>query len=264
MGVLTQISLQELKGLFPLYNFIELTPTHSGVIDTTYILSNNNQSYILKKYERDIKTKIDQDRDTLKKLKLSGLNVPECIEESQGWYLYEKLQGKVPENIRTYHIQALARFMGGLHSQQSKQQHTSSFMQNYDCNKILSYLKSHHFAYYKKLQFLHNFSMPNDGFIHGDIFKDNTVFDKEKIGVFDFIDGGEGSFSFDAAVALIGFDAKKHSPYFINLFLKTYNQHAPKKLQKKELLEQLDIASGFYALLRINKYKNTTKAKELL
>jgi len=71
-------------------------------------------------------------------------------------------------------------------------------------------------------------------------------------------------FVFDMAVCLVAFDARKHSHYFINLFLNTYNQNAPKKIKKEELIKTMKIASEFYALLRIEKYKNPYKAKELL
>ena len=66
------------------------------------------------------------------------------------------------------------------------------------------------------------------------------------------------------AVCLVAFDAKKHSSYFINLFLNTYNQRAPKKIKREELINTMKIASEFYALLRIEKYKNPNRAKELL
>ena len=65
------------------------------------------------------------------------------------------------------------------------------------------------------------------------------------------------------AVSLVGFGARKNN-YFINLFLKVYNQKAPIKLTKKEVLREIDMACGYYALKRINGYKNTKKAKGLL
>ena len=100
--------------------------------------------------------------------------------------------------------------------------------------------------------------------IHGDIFKDNTIFNGRKIGVIDFIDSSCGTFAFDVAVALVGFDARERDEYFINMFLIAYNQHAPKKLTKKRVKKKMKIASHFYALKRVYNYKNTLRAKELL
>lgn len=264
MGVKTEISLRKLNQIFPRYNFLSLMPTSSGIMDTTYIVLSKDKSYILKKYERDISDKIEDDKKLLNELKSFGLNVPVCLDENRGWYLYEKLEGSQPKHIQSFHIQALARFLAVLHLYTYKKSCNSNFIDSYEIDKILDYTRSNFFSYYKKLQFLKKYRSKNDGLIHGDIFKDNTVFNAKKIGVFDFIDAGCGSFAFDAAVALVGFNVKKYKHGFINLFLRAYNQHAPKKLSKEELLTQMQIASSFYALLRIYKYKNTSKIKEIL
>ena len=50
MGVITKITLKQVNALFKNYNFTKLTPTSSGIIDTTYIISTDKKSYILKKY----------------------------------------------------------------------------------------------------------------------------------------------------------------------------------------------------------------------
>lgn len=264
MGVKTLISLEEVSRLFPSYSFSKIEPTTSGIIDTTFIVSNDKKSYILKKYERSIAKKIALDTQLLKELHASGLNVPLMLEENSGWYLYSKLQGEQPRWIKSYHIQALARFMAKLHKQTLTNPCTTNKMIEQEVLKALRFTKKHHFSYYKRLEFLKHFSHQEDYLIHGDIFKDNTIFNKKKIGVIDFIDSSCGSFSFDIAVALIGFDAREHDQYFINIFLKNYNQHAPKKISKKTLLKKMQTASHFYALKRIYKYKNTFRAKELL
>ena len=257
MGVITQITLLEAKELFPSFNISTLTATSSGIIDTTYL----TEQYILKKYEREIDVNAD-----IKLLDMlsSSLSVGTYVAQNGEWFLYKRLKGFEPRTIQTYHIQALARFLAKFHTQTQYMKCNSLLIDNYDFKKILNFTKSNYYVYYKRLQSLQNYKPKNDGFIHGDIFKDNTVFDKDKIGVFDFIDGGCGEFVFDMAVCLVAFDAKKHSHYFINLFLNTYNQNAPKKIKKAELIQTMKIASEFYALLRIDKYKNPHKARELL
>jgi len=263
MGLVTKISLEELNSLFKAYNFTNITPTSDGIMDTTYIVSNSEKSFILKKYERDIEEKISRDAELLARLNAVGLNVPLLLDSSNEWYLYKRLKGKQPRVIKSYHIQELARFMAEFHHKTYKRKTESIFIQNYELKKILLFTKKSFYIYFKKLQVLEYYKAKSDGFIHGDIFKDNTVFHGTKIGVFDFIDGGSGEFIFDIAVALIAFDTKKH-PLFISLFLNTYNQKAPKKLKKEALIEMMELASKFYALLRIEKYKNPKKAKELL
>ncbi len=257
MGVLTHITLKEVKELFPSFKISNLTPTSSGIMDTTYL----TEQYVLKKYERKID--VNADIKLLKSLSVS-LSVGTCVAQNGEWFLYKRLKGSEPKTIKSYHIQALSRFLAKFHTQTQGMKCNSAFIKNYDLKEILNFTKSNYYFYYKRLQSLQNYKPKNDGFIHGDIFKDNTVFEKDKIGVFDFIDGGCGEFIFDVAVCLVAFDAKKHSSYFINLFLNTYNQKAPKKIRKEELIKTMEIASSFYALLRIEKYGNPNKAKELL
>lgn len=264
MGVKTVISLDEINELFPSFKFIKLTPTTSGIIDTTYIAHTKTKDYILKKYERDIGHKITQDIKLLNKLKSAGLNVPICIDQKNDWYIYKKLQGKHPNNVKSYHIQALGRFLAKMHKQTSKIKCDSNIIIEDEVTESLKYAKANFFGYYKKFEFLKNFIHKHDAIIHGDLFKDNTIFDGRHIGVIDFIDSSCGTFAYDVAVALIGFDTRAHHDYFINIFLKSYNQHAPKKLNKSTVIKKMKIAANFFALKRVYEYKNTLRAKELL
>ncbi|WP_455757325.1 phosphotransferase [Sulfurimonas sp.] len=264
MGVTTLISLNELNKIFPEYGFVKLIPTSSGIIDTTYKAYTKDKGYILKKYEREIPARIERDIELLDELYSTGLNVPICLEQNGEWYLYKKLQGTHPSNVKSYHIQALARFLAKLHKQASKKSCDSNERVENEVTEALDYTKGNYFSYYKKFEFLKHFTHKNDALIHGDIFKDNTIFDGKKIGVIDFIDSACGTFAYDVGVALVGFDVRERHQYFINLFLKTYNQHAPKKLNKKTVLKKMKIAASFYALKRVYKYKNTFRARELL
>lgn len=264
MGVITVISLDEINSIFPSYDFTKITPTSTGIVDTTYIVDTTSKSYILKRYERDIPTRIEKDIKLLSELKSIGLNVPVFLAQSDGWYLYEKLKGSQPRNINAKHIQAMGRFLAKLHSHSSKTKCEDNARVEYEVTSALTYAKSNFYAYYKRCEFLKKFTVSHDAFIHGDIFKDNTVFSGSKVGVFDFIDGACGTFAFDAAVTLVGFDTKIDNDYFINVFLLSYNQHAPKKLTKQRIIHKMKIASHFYAIKRVYKYKNTFRAKELI
>lgn len=264
MGVKTPISLDELNRVFGSYGFTKLTHTASGIIDTTYIAHTKNTEYILKRYEREIPLEVARDIELLSKLKSAGLNVPICLDEKEGWYLYEKLNGSEPRSVKSFHIQALGRFLAKLHKETSKESCDSDARIKDEVLSALLYAKRSFFCYYKRFEFLKRASHKNEALIHGDIFKDNTVFDGTKLGVFDFIDSSCGSFAFDAAVALVGFDVKADNNCYINLFLRCYNQKAPKKLQKREIVKAMKTASHFYALKRLHGYKNTKRAKELI
>jgi len=258
MGVKTPITLQEAETLFPHLSLNDLQETSDGVMDTTYLLD----KYVLKHYEREISSKILNDAKTLELLTSHGLNTPKYVASSKGWHLYTRLKGDIPKNISYFHIQALARFLSTMHSIKHKDFQNEYFLQNYKLSNILSYCKKNHYFYYKKLQSLQHFQLNKDGFIHGDLFKDNTLFHGEKIAVFDFIDGGLGAFSFDIAVALLSFNTNKRRSY-TKLFLNTYNQNAPHKITFTLIEKEIKNAAKLYALLRLDKYKNPKKAKEL-
>jgi len=262
MGVKTAISLKEVNLLFPSYNFTHIEPTTNGIMDTTYILKDNTSAYILKKYEREMGKKIQTEHSLLAHLITCKLNTPRFLEEKNGWHLYSKLQGKMPKSTKLFHIHALARFLSAFHNESRNFKDTSSFLQHYDINAMLTFVKKNHFYYYKKLSSLQKFRLKQEGFIHGDIFKDNTLFEGNNIAVFDFIDGGLGEFSFDIAVALLSFNPKNR-PLHVKSFLQTYNQNSRQKISLKELQKQRKAAAKFYALLRINHDKKTKRAKEL-
>ncbi|WP_297433032.1 phosphotransferase [Sulfurimonas sp.] len=259
MGVKSLLSLQEAQALFPNFSITNIEETTHGVIDTTYI----TEKYIIKKYERSIEKRVEEDAKRLELFFHHQLNVPRLLAKRKDWYLYERLAGQPPRNISYYHIQALARFMAKLHTLSQTQKKPPKFLAQYDIETYLHFLKKDFFLYYKMLAPLKTLTLPCEGFIHGDIFKDNTLFNKEKIAVFDFIDGGCGAFSFDVAVSLMAFNSYNKAS-FTKLFLQTYNQHTLKKIKKQELQKALHIATKFYMLLRITNEKKTRNAQMLL
>jgi len=257
MGVQTPLTKSEAEKLFPAFEIENLQATHNGVMDTTYL----TKKYVLKHYEREIREKLERDKKLLQILEKEGCNTPKYIASSGEWHLYSRLDGTIPRVSCYFHIQALARFLATLHSL-SLPKHPP-FLAQYKLKEMLLYTKKHHFAYYKKLASLRDFSLKEEGFIHGDIFLDNTLFDGEKIAVFDFIDGGAGAFSFDIAVALMAFNPAKRRSY-TKLFLQTYNQRAPKKVTLQRLQKEMQNGAKLYALARIVKYRNVKRAKELI
>ncbi|QOP42548.1 phosphotransferase [Sulfurimonas sediminis] len=262
MGVKTELTLEELCQLFPKYDFKQIIPTTNGIMDTTYIVKNSSDAYILKKYERKMGKKVQTEQALLEHLLPCKLNTPQFLEQNKGWYLYTKLQGSMPKTTKLFHIHSLARFLAVFHNKSRNFKDTSPFLQQYDINAMLAFVKKNHFYFYKKLSSLQKFRLKQEGFIHGDIFKDNTLFHKNNIAVFDFIDGGLGEFAFDAAVALLSFNPKNRQ-LFTRVFLATYNQKKKRKITPAALQKQRNIAAAFYALLRINHDKKTKRAKEM-
>jgi len=245
VGIKTKLSLDEAQKLFE--GIEHLIPTTSGVMDTTYLSS----KYVLKKYEREVD--VLADAKNLAQMHQAGLHVPCYLQTNSGWHLYTRLEGSMPSHVQHYHIQSLARFLSKLHTLKIKSE--CEYFQSYDIPSKLQFVKKNFFLYYKKLEHLGGVTLPCEGFIHGDLFKDNALFDGRKIAVIDFIDSGCGSFAFDCAVALIGFDSRKLHK---KLFVRTYNQHAKRKLKADELESMMVVAKHFFALLRILHYSTDT------
>ena len=143
MGVQTDITLQEVRHLFANYAFTTLQATKEGVMDTTYLLDN----FILKRYERDISFKVEQDAAMLEKLHTASLNVPLLVDANEGWYLYRRLKGSVPQNTHYYHIQALARFMAKMHQVNYKQIGAHNFLDTYNLHDIETFTKNNFFFF---------------------------------------------------------------------------------------------------------------------
>ena len=263
MGVKTPLSLTQAQKLFASYHITALQATQDGVMDTTYIAEAKDGTYIIKKYERDITHKINFDAQLLEKLSRSGLCVPKLLAQNGEWYLYTKLDGKSPKHITLAHMQKLGRFIARMHQVTQKLQTAPHFFTNYPLIQMLREHKAAHFYYYKKLCSLSDEPLCADGFIHGDIFKDNTLFTNTKLAMFDFIDGGSGSFAFELGVVLLSFNPANRKS-FSRMLLHSYNQHAPKKLTLQELEENRKKAARLYALLRLHRYKKSKRAKELV
>jgi homoserine kinase type II len=262
MGVKTSLTLTQAQKLFTGFEFIQLLPTKDGIIDTTYIVQGRQESYILKKYERTIDERVIFDAKFLEKLHTEGLNIPLLLASSSGWYLYKKLRGSEAKTIQYRHITALGRFLAQLHQETAKITYQENFIERYSLSTLLREIKTKHYLYYKKLYALNSLTQKCDGFIHGDIFKDNTVFDGDKIGVFDFIDGGCGTFAFELGVVMLSFNPHSRRSYK-KLLLSSYNQNAPKRVTLQELEENIKNAAKLYTLLRISHHSNTNRAKEL-
>ena len=263
MGVKTPLSLTQAQKLFPTYDIKTLHPTKDGVMDTTYIAEAKDGAYIIKKYERNITHKISFDAQLLDTLSRSGLCVPKLLAQNKQWYLYTKLEGKSPKHITLAHMQKLGQTLAKMHSITDSIQTQKPFLENYPLKEILQQHKAKHFFYYKKLAPLQDTKLKNDGFIHGDIFKDNTLFSKKRLCIFDFIDGGSGSFAFELGVVLLSFNPHARRS-FTRLLLQSYNQHAAKKISLRELETHCKTAAKLYTLLRINHTQNTKRAKELV
>ena len=263
MGIKSTITLTEAQKLFESFHLTQLLPTKDGVIDTTYRAKSTAKEYILKKYERDIQERIAFDTKLLEHLSRKGLAVPKLLHKNKEWYLYTHLTGKSPQKAQLHHLKSVGRFVAQLHRETQYLCSKREFLKNYDIKKLLREQKIKNYFYYKKIQNLQTSAKHIDGFIHGDIFMDNTLFCSNKMALFDFIDGGDGNFAFELGVILLSFNPSKRKSY-TEILLRSYNQNAPRKIALRELEEQRQEAAKLYILLRLTNRQNTKRAKELV
>lgn len=252
MGIKTKLSLTQAQELFPDLDVLSIHPTHHGVIDTTYVLNTKADRYILKKYERaDCKQVLDEEK-LLTHLHAKGLNVPRLISVSNGWRLFSYIQGNISQKLDLHNLQSLGQFLGMMHTHtRGKKVGFTPFKQT-SFKVEIKRLRTHNPLLARELRSLISFTHSHDGIIHGDLFPDNAKFDDNRLGVFDFIEAGNGSFHFDVGIAAMSWIAqsKKISRARLQIFLKAYNQKAPFKLDLDELLRQMQYAALTYALQR--------------
>lgn len=252
MGIKTELSLSQARALFPHLKIISLHPTHDGVIDTTYILETQSTHYILKKYERAGKEQREEEAALLEHLHAQGLNVPTRLGSCGEWQLFSYLKGNTPKRPGLTQLRSLGAFLGKMHSLTKGREASFTPFERKGFVQELRQLRRLDLLLSRRLRLLRNFDEGFDGVIHADLFPDNAKFDAQRVGVFDFIEAGNGSFAFDAGVSAMSWIAKEKmiSRSKLQLFLNAYNQNAPYKLTLDTLLKQMEHASLAYALQR--------------
>ncbi|MBE0498656.1 MAG: phosphotransferase [Campylobacterales bacterium] len=252
MGIKTELCVSQARALFPHLNILSLQPTHEGVIDTTYILETPGENYILKKYERALKEQREEEARLLKHLRAHGLNVPVHLDSSDEWQLFSYLKGHTPKRPNLSQLRSLGAFLGKMHALTRGKKASFTPFEKSSFIKAVGKLRRHDLLLAKRLNPLLYFEQRFDGIIHADLFPDNAKFDALRIGVFDFIEAGNGSFAFDAGVTAMSWISthRQLSRSKLQLFLNAYNQNAPCKLTLDLLLTQMQSASLVYALQR--------------
>ena len=265
LGVKTRLSLSQAQALFPNRDITSLEATKRGVIDTTYRVYTNSQNYILKKYERASSLQIEEEQDLLNKLSQSSLNVPKPIESVNEWHLFSLLAGEIPHKISLQQLRSIGNFLGRFHWK--LRHHPSSFrpFTQQEYRTTLAQLRKKKLLYSKRLSALNDFPQEIDGIIHGDLFCDNSKFDGAILAVFDFIEAGSGSFTFDLGVVAMSWVAKKRlSTLQLQILLQAYNQQVKKKIVLDDLYTMIHYAALVYSLKRFMNPDSTLDYKEML
>ena len=252
MGVKTPLTLVQVNQLFSNYQFTILNPSISGIIDTTYFLSDGNNHYVIKRFERAKASDIQRERQLLKALAQCHINVPRYLESSENWHLYTRLAGNSPSHPSLPQLKTVARTLAKMHHCTQKMSSTKVILSDKEMQRQRQVVKQKSYYSFHKLKALDLSSRQHSGLIHGDLFLDNILFDADKIGIIDFIDAAQGSLAFDLGVTAMAWTLRGASIGRLKLFLQSYNQMAPLKISFEALRIEVIRASLFYTLNRIN------------
>jgi len=264
MGIKTTLSLTQAQKLFPKLFIKKLIPTKYGIIDTTYIMQTDKNTYILKRFENSSHEK----QQTQKQLSLFLFNCyishPKLLKEYDSWYIYEFIYGKHPYLSNYRVLQTMARYIKRMHQCSSNNKHikiNSHIYERINIDSELKKIKKKSYYNYKHLSSLKNLDYKYDGIIHGDLFPDNIIIYKNNIHILDIVDMAKGSFLFDIAVFLLMLYKHKNHHHYIQYFIQVYNQNSSHKICLEKLLKSLDEACKFYSLIRFSTLKKINTPK---
>jgi Ser/Thr protein kinase RdoA (MazF antagonist) len=253
MGVRRTLSLAEANGLFGGCRFDRLEPTSDGIIDTTYIAASGGERSILKHYERATAEQVAAEEALLHHLRHCGLNVPEVFGEGKaGWRRFGCLEGESPKRVTLKQVGRVGAFLGTMHRATRGIQDAPAAFDRKEIADALRRIRRH-----SPVAFLHFRSLAEnslfancDGIIHGDLFPDNCVFDGSRIGVFDFIESGCGSFLLDAGIVAANWALRGSEKGRARRFLSGYNRYAPTKITFRTLCIGMEAAVRLYGMKR--------------
>ncbi|HFU75005.1 MAG TPA: hypothetical protein ENK66_02035 [Arcobacter sp.] len=250
MGVKTKINKKDLQSLLKIKS---LQATKHGVSDSVYIINNK---YILKIFENSSKKTLSEEIKLLQKLK--PLQVTKLknkifnIKEKPA-LLYKKSKGKSVDNIKKIHIKQIAKFLKTFHTltKGCKSKNKNIFSKSL----LQSMVEKSNKKSFQKLYQSINIELKNDGIIHGDIFRDNVLFKKDKLKVvIDFSEACNGDFYFDLGVIALDWCKNNHQ---IQILLQSYGT----SLTLKEFKPYIKYAGLYYILIR---YFDNRDYKKLL
>ena len=278
MAYLTELNEDDIKNItfnYKIIDYVSITPIYEGIQNSNYIITTKSRKYIFTIFD-DMYVA----RNLQKFLKLmlfinkSGFNCPCPITDSSlnlVSYLNKKpsslvsfLDGKSLYKHRLSHFNFLGRDLAKLHNISKKYPYTikKRFDKNFynstinaNLNIIINYnlnlidiFRSVLFAYNN----LKNTNLPS-GIIHGDLFPDNVLFNKGKIGGFiDFYFASKDYLISDIAIIIISwcFNTKSCNKIELNMNkvrILLYNYDKIRKISFNEL-SSLSIVCKIYCL----------------
>lgn len=288
MSVFTTVSADELTEwlkAYPLGTLLELKGIASGITNTNYFVTTTTGRYVLTLFEEHTADELPYFLDLMTHLAERGVPCPHPVKRNDGVQLDELngkpaalvscLAGRDIETPNEIHCAEVGRVLANMHlagesfSGNSHDTRDSVWRQT-TADKVFALLSMDDQSMLSQMmqrQANLNLDALPQGVIHADLFRDNVLFDGEKIGgLIDFYYACRGAFLYDLAIAVndwcVNADGSLDKPRVMAM-LKAY--HAVRALTAQEKAvwtDMLPIAALRFWLSRL-KDKHFPHAGEL-
>ena len=288
MSVFTTVSADELTEwlkAYPLGTLLELKGIASGITNTNYFVTTTSGRYVLTLFEEHTADELPYFLDLMTHLAERGVPCPHPVKRNDGVQLDELngkpaalvscLAGRDIETPNEIHCAEVGRVLANMHlagesfSGNSHDTRDTVWRQT-TADQVFGLLGSDDQSMLSEVmqrQASLNLDALPQGVIHADLFRDNVLFDGEKIGgLIDFYYACRGAFLYDLAIAVndwcVNADGSLDKPRVMAM-LKAY--HAVRALTAQEKAvwtDMLPIAALRFWLSRL-KDKHFPHAGEL-
>lgn len=280
MSVFTTVSVDELKPwlqAYPLGELLELQGIASGISNTNYFVTTTIGRYVLTLFEEHSAEELPYFLDLMTHLAERGVPCPHPVRRLDGQQLdmlngkpaalVSCLRGKDINQATPSHCAEVGRVLAEMHIAGldfSGKNHDSRDVvwRTAVANKVTSFLNEDDQAVLNQTmakQAQLNIEHLPQGVIHADLFKDNVLFDGDKVGgVIDFYYACKGFLLYDLAIAVNDWcvdELGALDPARVNAMLQAY--HIVRPLTQAEANvwgDMLQIAALRFWLSRLNDY----------
>ncbi|MFZ2890282.1 phosphotransferase [Sulfuricurvum sp.] len=197
MGVKTVITLAD---LLQSLEITSLEASKDGVMDSVYFL---NDDRVLKIFETASEEAVKEELKLL--LHCESLPIAKPMGEAlricgKPALIYQRCQGKSLKSAEIGEIREIGMFMREFHTFTATLE--SSNERLFEKSRLEQMIEEANIEIFDTLLKKIDLTLRNDGIIHGDLFLDNALFERERLScVIDFTQACNGDFLFDLAVA---------------------------------------------------------------
>ncbi len=280
MSVFTTVSVDELKPwlqAYPLGDLLDLQGIASGISNTNYFVTTTTGRYVLTLFEEHSAEELPYFLDLMTHLAERGVPCPHPVRRLDGQQLdmlngkpaalVSCLRGKDINHATVSQCAEVGRVLAemhiaGLDFSGKNQDSRDVVWRTTVANKVISFLNEYDQAVLKQTMLKQsqlNIEHLPQGVIHADLFKDNVLFDDDKVGgVIDFYYACKGIFLYDLAIAVNDWCVDEVGALDSNrvkAMLQAYQIVRPlTKAEENAWVDMLQIAALRFWLSRLNDY----------